>query len=203
MKGVTLVSGGIDSPVSTHLLADKAELVPLYFTNYPFSGEDTKDRAIASVKKLQGLHDNIPDLVILPHGQNLEAFASKCERRMTCVLCKRMMVRVASAYAKSVGASFLVMGDSLGQVASQTLTNLAVVEQAASLPVVRPLIGLDKEEIIRIAREIGTFGVSTSSAMCCSIVPDKPSTAAVLEAVLEEEKKVDIAALVAQTLKGL
>jgi len=94
------------------------------------------------------------------------------------------------------------MGDSLGQVASQTLQNIYVVEQASRVPVVRPLVGLDKEEIIIEAKKIGTFKLSTEPAVCCTAVPDKPSTRALLEKILEEEEKVDVEALATHSLSG-
>ena len=109
-----------------------------------------------------------------------------------------MMVRVASYLGEKEGAKYLVMGDSLGQVASQTLQNISVVEQASTLPIVRPLISFDKTEIISIAKQIDTFNNSVSKAKCCSLVPDKPSTHAQLEILLKEEAKLDISALVEQ-----
>lgn len=201
MPGIALISGGIDSPVAAHLIAKRGEtLLPLFFNNYPFTGENTKQRALKTIRKLQTIHKNILDPVILDHGQALEKYAQTCERKYQCVFCKRMMVRVASALAEQEGASYLVMGDSLGQVASQTLQNLYVVEQAATIPVVRPLISMDKVEIEKIAKEIETFNISIERALCCSIVPDKPSTRAQLDTILAEEAKLDIDALVEQSM---
>ena len=203
MLGIALVSGGIDSPVAAHMIAKKGHtLLPLFFYNYPFAGEDTRQRAMRAVTKLQSIHKNVLDPVVLDHGKSLTAYAQNCNRKYQCVFCKRMMVRIASALGEQEGASFILMGDSLAQVASQTLQNLFVVEQASSLPVIRPLIGMDKIEIEKIAKEIGTYKISTSKAMCCSIVPNKPSTRAALEVLLEEEAKIDIPALTKQSLEA-
>jgi thiamine biosynthesis protein ThiI len=203
-KGVILLSGGIDSPVAAHLIAGKgAELYPLYFDNAPYADEEMREHAIRLANRLKELHSDFHALVVLPHGESLAEFANKCERKYTCVLCKRMMFRAASEYAKRVGAAFLVTGDSLGQVACQTLPNMVACEQASAMPIVRPLIGLDKQEIITIAKEIGTYELSTAPAGSCGIVPDRPATQSTLEAVLREESKADIPGLLAKTLKDL
>ena len=183
------------------MMAEKGyELQPLFFFNYPFTGKDTKERALLAIEHLRKLHPNIREPIILDHGKTLEAYAQNCNRRYQCVFCKRMMVRIASKLVPD--ALFILMGDSLAQVASQTLQNLYVVDQAASLPVIRPLVGMDKIEIEHIAKEIGTFDISISPAICCTIIPDKPSTKAKLSAVLEEETRLDISTLVEQSLKS-
>ena len=107
-----------------------------------------------------------------------------------------MMLRYAEAIAKKEHAEAIIMGDSLGQVASQTLQNLRVVEQAVSIPILRPLVGFDKEDTIKIAKEIGTFDLSIAPADGCAAVPTKPSTQARLEHIIAEEQKIDVAGLV-------
>lgn len=196
MKAVALVSGGIDSPVAAHLIAAKdVEVLPAYFDNRPFTGEDTMLRARSIVKHLQKTHESMGDLAVFAHGPNLKAFSEKCEPRYACVLCKRMMERVACMYAEEAGADFIVKGDSLAQVASQTAWNIKAVSAVATKPIIRPVIGLDKLEIIKIAKGIGTFPLSTSTAQCCTAVPKQPATKATIEALDNEEKKVDIKAL--------
>ena len=197
MLGIALVSGGIDSPVAAHLIAKRGEtLLPVYFDNSPFTGAGTKQRAIKAIRKLQSMHRNILDPVVLQHGHALESYAKSCIPKYQCVFCKRMMVRVASVLGEREGAKYIVMGDSLAQVASQTLQNIYVVEQASSLPIVRPLIALDKVEIEKIAKEIGTYQISAEKAPCCSFVPDKPSTRAKLDVIVAEEAKLDMGELV-------
>jgi tRNA uracil 4-sulfurtransferase len=114
--------------------------------------------------------------------QNLEKY--------TCLFCKRRMYRVATAYAKNIGAKGIVTGESIGQVASQTLDNLVVLTDATEIPVYRPLIGFDKIDTIQIAREIGTFGQSISHVSGCKAVPKGPSTKANLETILEIERRL-------------
>ena len=113
------------------------------------------------------------------------------------------MLRIGARIAEREGASALVTGESLGQVASQTLQNIYVESQTVSFPILRPLIGLDKLEIESIARKIGTYDISIRPGMCCTIVPSKPSTNANLDRVLSEEKKIDLENLIENALVGL
>jgi len=136
------------------------------------------------------------EMRVVPFGQILRSFVEQAPRELTCVLCKRAMLKVAEQIAGKVRAEAIVTGESLGQVASQTLTNLRIIDQASNLPVLRPLIGMDKVEIERMARAIGTFEISTKPAAGCSAVPRYPETYAKLEKVLEAESRLDIQALV-------
>ena len=113
-----------------------------------------------------------------------------------------MLLRYAEMIAEKNNCDAIVMGDSLGQVASQTLQNLRVVEQATSMPILRPLIGLDKEDVIKIAKYIGTYELSISTAFGCTAVPKKPSTKAKLERILIEEEKIDLNKLVKQAVNN-
>jgi thiamine biosynthesis protein ThiI len=198
MKALLLLSGGIDSPVAGYLMKKQLELVPVYFENSPYAGKDTMQRAEDSARKL-----GFKKMAVTPHGSSLKAYAEKCERRYLCVFCKRQMLRVAEELAKEKGASCVIMGDNLAQVASQTLHNLFVVSSAVKIPVVRPLIGFDKEEIIGIAKKIGTYDISTRRVSCCSAVPEKPSTKASLQAVEAEEAKLDVGKLVKESLNKM
>jgi len=112
------------------------------------------------------------------------------------------MFRVAMAVAEKENAQAVVTGESLGQVASQTLQNLMVVSGAIKFPILRPLIGFDKEDIIKIAREIGTYEISIQPSLCCTIVPKKPATSAKIEEVAKEEEKVDIEKMLKESLKN-
>lgn len=198
---LSLISGGIDSPVATYLmLSSGATVAALYLDNRPFTDENTKNKVVNLVSQLEVVCKTKIKLYIAPHGQNQQIFARNCNRHVGCILCRRMMLRVCSALADREGALGLVTGDSLGQVASQTLQNLKVESQAINLPILRPLIGLDKLEIEGIAREIGTYEISIGPGLCCTIVPKKPSTNAMLSRILEEEKKVDIQSLVQDTI---
>jgi len=199
MKAVGLLSGGIDSPVALYLMKERGcEVIPAYFDNRPFSGEDTRQRAIDLARQL-----GFKEIYIMPNGENLRAFSGNCERRFTCVFCKRMMLRLAEKLAERLGAEALVTGESLGQVASQTSSNLAAETAAVSIPIIRPLIGFNKEETTEIARRIGTLPTSIRRVTCCSAVPDKPATSATAAKVEAEEKKLDVQALLENSLAGL
>jgi len=203
MKFVALMSSGIDSPVATYLLSKIAqEIIIVHSNNTPFSEDIEVEKFLKIVKHLKEKSPCKIELYILPNGNSLSNYKKNCENRYTCVFCKRMMVRYADKIAKKEKADAIIMGDSLGQVASQTLKNLRVVEQVTSLPILRPLIGLDKEDIIKIAKNIGTYDFSTSPSISCRAVPKKPSTQARLEQILVEESKLDVEKLVNQAIKN-
>jgi thiamine biosynthesis protein ThiI len=197
MKLVSLISSGIDSPVATYLISKKAEEIILVHGDIrPFT--DNKE-----IKNFTRLADHLKKRTkshmkayLVPHGENLSNFKEKCKDRFTCVFCKRMLLKYAEKIAKKEGADAIVMGDSLGQVASQTLQNLRAINQAVNIPVLRPLIGFDKQDIVDIAKEIGTYDLSILPSQSCTAVPNKPATMAKLEHVLEEEKKLNIKSIV-------
>ncbi len=205
MKLVALISGGIDSPVAIQMMLKQGvEIVPAYFDNSPFSDEFTDQRALDNLKRLKKLYPkHLKPARIIPHGPSLIEFAQKCDRRYTCVLCRRMMFRVAGKLAKKLKADGLVTGEALGQKASQTIENLNVTTQATDMPILRPLIGMDKEETIKIAKDIGTFDISTRKAICCQVVPQYPATRSTLERLESEEEKVDLNKLTEVALNGV
>jgi thiamine biosynthesis protein ThiI len=191
---VALVSGGIDSPVAAWMMMKRGcRIIPVFVALESFLDDDARERAEKVVEVLRMYQPGIR-LRVIPDSflacarkglvrQGLEKF--------TCLICKRRMYRIAEAVAREEGAKGVVTGESLGQVASQTLDNLLVLNDTATLPLYRPLIGLDKEEITRMAREIGTFGCSTARVQGCQAVPKKPSTSAVLKKVREIEGSLD------------
>jgi thiamine biosynthesis protein ThiI len=203
MKLVALISSGIDSPVATYLFSDiTKEIIIVHSNNTPFIDEGEKDKFIKLIKHLSNKMSCNFKTYIIPHGDVLNSYKNNCEKKYTCVFCKRMLVRYADIIGKKEHADAIIMGDSLGQVASQTLKNLRVVEQASSLPILRPLIGLDKNDVIKIAREIGTYELSISPSFDCSAVPYKPSTQSKIEKILCEEKKIDIEKLIQQAIEN-
>jgi len=197
MKLVALVSSGIDSPVATYLLSKKAdEIILLHADNRPFTDNREIEKFVTLAKHIKTLVPSRLTALLIPHGQTLQTYKTSCDNKFTCVVCKRMMLRYAEAIAKKEKADAIIMGDSLGQVASQTLQNIRVIEQAVSIPILRPLIGFDKEDTIQIAKKIGTFDLSIAPAEGCEAVPVKPSTQARLEQILAEEQKINIEELV-------
>ncbi len=204
-KMVALISGGIDSPVAAWLMMKRGcEIIPLYLNNEPFSDETTRERAMQCIAVLQKWAPQ-KKLTIYEasHGDNLLAFLSSCNSRLNCVLCRRMMYRIAGEVLKLEAAHGIITGSSLGQVASQTSQNMLAEMYGMEYPIYHPLIGLDKLEITEIARKIGTFEPSTKPATCCMAVPEYPSTAAKPEEVLEAEKKIDVPSLVDSAMKTI
>lgn len=201
MKLVSLVSNGIDSPVATYLISKKTnEIIIIHVDNTPFQKADL-EVFTKIVKKLDKQISSKTKVYTVPNGENTYIFKQKCEQRHTCIFCKRMMLRIAEKIALKENASAIIMGDSLGQVASQTLQNLKVIDQAIATPVLRPLIGWDKTDIIDLSKKIGTYGLSTSSKSTCKAVPVKPATKAKLKNIVNEERNLDIEFLVEQSWK--
>jgi thiamine biosynthesis protein ThiI len=190
---VALISGGIDSPVAAWMMMKRGcRIIPLYVNLENVLDESNYQRSFRVIEALgayqPGITLRVVDDSFLSSVQ--EELIRAGQERFTCIICKRRMYRVAESFARSVGAKGIVTGESLGQVASQTLDNLLVLNDAAGMPVYRPLIGFDKEEIVRISREIGTFSPSTIHASACRAVPHKPSTRASLEKVRGIEQQM-------------
>jgi thiamine biosynthesis protein ThiI len=204
IKLLSLISGGIDSPVATYMmLSHGATVEAVYFDSTPFSDEKTKNKVLKIITQLRLVTKSDLKFHIIQHGDNQELFAKECNRHLGCILCKRMMLRLAQELAHRIGAAALITGESLGQVASQTLQNIYVETQVVNLPIIRPLIGLDKLEIESIAKQIGTYDISILPGLCCTIVPKKPSTKARLERILQEESKIDMQSMVVKSMKNI
>ena len=204
-KVVCLVSGGIDSPVASWLVIRKG-CVPIfvYYDNYPFTGETTKQRALDTIKKVREHScERKLKIYIIPHGPDLVDILRNCPRKLTCVLCRRMMYRLAERVAKIEGADAIVTGEIIGEHASQTLRNIRVENTAATdICVLRPLIAMDKLDVERLARKIGTFEVSTRPGLCCSAPPQSPRTRATLEEVMEAEEKLDVKNMIERDMEN-
>ncbi|WP_297437086.1 tRNA uracil 4-sulfurtransferase ThiI [Thermococcus sp.] len=186
-KVVALLSGGIDSPVAAFLMMKRGvEVIPVHI----YMGEKTleKVRRIWGQLKKYGYGGKGELIVVKPKEREriIQKLKELKKDKYTCVFCKYMMVRNADRIAREFGAKGIVMGDSLGQVASQTLENMYIVSQATDLPIYRPLVGLDKEEIVGIAKEIGTFELSTLPEDEIPFIPKHP----VIRGSWEEFRKI-------------
>ena len=198
VRVMALVSGGIDSAAAISLALEQGmEVTALHYSTKPFSDERAEKKTRELVKHLEKRFGKKIPLIIVPFGKTLEAIAKNCNRKYGCVLCRRMMLRTAEKTAAEKGAKALLSGESLGQVASQTLSNLNAEAGCIAMPVIRPLLGMDKLEIEKIAKEHRTFEISTMPSSCCGM-PNKPSTSAKRQAMEEQEKNLDIEKLVQQ-----
>jgi tRNA uracil 4-sulfurtransferase len=201
---LALLSGGIDSPVAAwRMMKRGCRAVLAHFHAFPLQDRSTidKTRELARILTQWQLRTR---LLLIPFGPAQQAVVAACPAPLRVVLYRRLMLRIAEALARRHRARALVTGESLGQVASQTLDNMAVIGEATRAPLLRPLVGMDKEEIIEQARRIGTFAVSTLPDQdCCQLfVPRHPATAARREEVERAEGALDVPALVAAALQG-
>jgi thiamine biosynthesis protein ThiI len=204
-RAVALISGGIDSPVATWMAMKRGlTAILLHFWSFPFTGEKARQKVI-DLGRVLGGWGPLPGLIVCPFTEIQTAIRDACPEALQVTIMRRMMMRVAQRVALTEGAQAIVTGESLGQVASQTLESLAVIEAATALPVLRPLIGLDKDEIIARARAIGTYEISILPYEdCCTIfVPSRPRIKPTAPEVEDAERDLDLDGLVTRAVGGL
>jgi thiamine biosynthesis protein ThiI len=190
---VSLISGGIDSPVAAYRMMQRGcRIIFVHFHSAPYLDKTSQEKVRQLVTRLTR-HQYESRLFLVPFGEIQRQIVAAVSRPLRVVLYRRMMLRIAEAVAKKDRAKALVTGESLGQVASQTLENMSTVQEAATLPILRPLVGMDKQEIIDQARRIGTFDISSIPDQdCCQLfVPKHPATKARIEEVREAESNYD------------
>jgi thiamine biosynthesis protein ThiI len=204
-RALCLLSGGIDSPVAAWLAMKRGCSVSFAsFHSSPWLGLASKKKVVDLVRVLSRFQPrNL--LFVVPFAESQVAIRDRAPEAYRTVLYRRMMQRISSELAKRDRCLALVTGESLGQVASQTLENLACIEEAASLPVLRPLLAYDKEESIALARRLGSYEISTQPAPdCCTVFqPSRPVIHGELEACLAAEARIDVAGLVERALAGV
>ncbi|MFC1648181.1 tRNA sulfurtransferase [Nanoarchaeota archaeon] len=195
MKGILLLSGGIDSPVAAKLMQEQGmELVAVHFHTEPFTGPESTEKCKVLAKMLN------MQLYIVPLGEQSSELVKKCNHRYYYVLTRRLMWRIAEKIAEKEKCKVLVTGENLGQVSSQTLENLTITDQSVKMPILRPLLTNDKLETIRLAEEYGTMELSKGPEVCCALGPRNPITRGHLDKVLAEELQVDVQAMVQKAL---
>lgn len=192
-KLVSLLSGGIDSPVASWMMLKRGSPIHfVHFHNFPYTDRASIDivKDMIAVLNRTGIKATLSMINLTPVQEEI---AAVCNPQFRVIHYRRFMFRIAERIAHREKAGGLVTGESLGQVASQTVQNMRTVEAVTKLPVFRPLIGMDKDEITERARKIGTFEISTRPhSDCCSLfMPEHPSTRAFEEVVAEDEKKLD------------
>lgn len=201
---VSLLSGGLDSPVSSWMMARRGvELEMVHFVSPPYTSQQAQDKVLELARLLTAYCGRMI-VHIVPFTEIQEEIRKNCPEEYFTLIMRRFMMRLAEAVAKKAGAKALITGESLGQVASQTMMALGVTEDVTTMPVLRPLIGMDKVEIIRISREIGTYETSILPYEdCCTVfTPRHPATRPNIEDVRKAEAALDVEALVAKALGG-
>jgi thiamine biosynthesis protein ThiI len=202
---LSLLSGGLDSPVASYRMMKRGCRVDfVHFHSYPFLDRTSQEKA-RQLARLLTRYQYVARLFLVPFGEVQQQIVSAVPPPYRVVLYRRYMLRLAAALTQHTGAQALVTGESLGQVASQTLYNLGVIEAASPLPVLRPLIGMDKAEIMQEAQTIGTYATSILPDQdCCTLfVPRHPATRTTLKAIEAAEQALDTPALLRLALDGV
>ncbi len=200
---VSLLSGGIDSPVASFMLMKRGCRVTfVHFHGHPYLSRASSDKA-EELAKILNEYQFGSRLYLVPFGEIQKQIVLKVLPSLRVIIYRRLMLKIAEEIAKKENAKALVTGESLGQVASQTLENISVITKAASLTVLRPLLGMDKEEIIDRAKKIGTYGISIlPDEDCCQLfMPKNPETKAWEEMVLAAESELEIEKIVEKGIK--
>ena len=203
--GVTLLSGGIDSPVSTYMIAKRGvRLIPVHFFSFPYTSEQAKQKVV-ELAELLTVYCGAMTIEVVPFTHIQEEIRAKCPEEYFTLIMRRFMMRIAQRIAEANGAKAIVTGENLGQVASQTMEAMASTQAVTGLPVLQPLIGMDKEEIVRLARRIGTFDTSILPYEdCCTVfTPKHPKTKPKVHEVAALESVLDIEGLVDEALSGI
>lgn len=204
-KTALLLSGGIDSPVAGWMIAKRGvRLTAVHYHSFPYTSDKAKEKVIDLCRLLTEYCGPIR-LHVVPFTEIQQELYEKCPDGLLTVLMRRFMMRIAERIAKKEGAQALVTGESIGQVASQTLEALASTDDVVSMPVFRPLVGLDKNEIVEISKKINTYETSILPYEdCCTVfVPRHPVTRPKLEKVRQAENMVDVEVLIERALEDV
>lgn len=204
-RGMVLLSGGIDSPVAAWMMAKRGMWIEAtHFHAYPYTSERAKEKVVdlARILALQCGKIKINNINLVKIQQEIN---EKCQEQYITIISRRFMMKIAEIIAKENQCQMLITGENLGQVASQTVLGIVATDQAVGMPVMRPLIAMDKVDIMKIARKIGTFETSIQPYEdCCTIfLPKHPSTRPKIEDVLREENLLNIDQLIDQAIETL
>ena len=196
-KALLLASGGIDSPVAGYIMKKQGlDVIAIHFDNRPLIDYKPLEKTKRLLKKI-----GVKKLYVVKHGNSQLEIIKGCFRRYQCVICRRLMFRIAEKIAKKEKCDFLMTGESIGQVASQTLDNLTLAAKAVKIPILRPLLCNDKQETVDLAKKIGTYDISIEPGTCCKAVPKHPITKGKEEKLKREEARINIKELVDEAVK--
>ena len=204
-EGLLLLSGGIDSPVAGFLMAKRGmKINALHFHSYPFTSKQAQKKA-TDLAKIMSRYTGNMKLYMINLAETYKEIATNCERRETTIISRRIMVRIAEKLSEEHGYQALITGDSLGQVASQTIESMTVIDKATDMTILRPLVAMDKKDIVDISKNMGSYEKSIEPFDdCCSIfAPDNPVTKPKLHFIEMSENKLDINKLVENAIDTL
>ncbi len=194
-KAIALLSGGIDSPVAIHRMKEHFDIVAVHFHQLPLTGEHEIEKVKKLSKKL-----NVKKIYLISFADVFKALVEKCNPRDYFILSKIAMFKAAEFIAEKEKAEFLITGENLAQVSSQTLTNLKSIESQLKLKILRPLLTFDKQEIINFAREIETYEISKGPEICSLLGPSNPSTKSSVYRIELELQKLDLNKLIQEKI---
>ena len=200
-----MLSGGIDSPVAGFMgMKRGAEIIPIYFHSFPFTSDRTKEKVIDLAKVLANYQNKI-DLYIVNFTEILKEINDKCPDKLLTIIMRRLMLKITEMIIEKQNGKAIITGESIGQVASQTLEAIKVTNSVPELPILRPLVGLNKLQIINLAKDIGTYEISIRPYEdCCTVfVPNSPETRPTINQVLEGEKNLNINDLIKQAVNNV
>lgn len=204
-RAALLLSGGIDSPVAGWMMGKRGlELIGVHFFSYPYTSERAKEKVFELARRLTRWCGRM-SVMVVPFTKIQEQIRANCHEELFTLVMRRFMMRIAERVAADYGCGALITGESLGQVASQTMPAMAVTGAVCEMPVFRPVIGMDKEEIVTIARKIDTFETSILPYEdCCTVfTPKHPNTRPKMPKILEAEAHLDVQALVDEAVAGV
>ena len=204
-KAAILISGGIDSPVAAYMMAKRGiELTAVHFASPPYTSERAEEKVVELLRRVSAYSGRMT-MYTVPFTKLQEEIRDKCHEEYFTIIMRRLMMEIAQRLAEKNDCKALITGESLGQVASQTIGAIACTDAVCTMPVFRPLIGMDKEEIISISRKIDTFEVSIQPYEdCCTVfTPRHPRTRPVLRTVEAEQNKIDYMPLVMEAVDNV
>jgi tRNA uracil 4-sulfurtransferase len=198
-KALLLISGGIDSPVAGWMMKQRGlEIIALHFSVEPFSDNTPELKSKKAAKQL-----GIKKFITITNGKQQAILTKQCDHRFYYILQRRLFLRIAEKIAKQEDCDYLITGDNIGQVGSQTLKNMEVISSAVKIPILRPILTNDKNYTVEVAKDIKTFEDSTGPEICSVLGPSNPATKSTVGRIEWEESKIDVNKLISESLETI